>query len=327
MPGQRSPGGEMTAVSDRPFDRLTVDEYSPAEWRAACLVDTGVGDPDAKSRYRLPVREPLGVVNRAAVHAAGGGIAAVRGISSDMRRTVARQLVGLYRDMGEEPPEGLATMAGMRGAQDSPVVDTATPLYRSFAPDLEVRSGGDGRTVYGIAVPWNAPTRIDDSLVEQFAPGAFNHQMRNPGRVKFAREHVLLGGTLIGAVTLMRNDANGLYVEMRASRTPVGDETIELIKDGALDQLSIMFRERENRRLAGGVTERVKAHLAEVATVMEGAYGDLAMAAGVRSAQVPAAAADLDLRAAAEEFLIGNPLPDVPDYDLAIKAIDLGLTF
>lgn len=316
----------MATVSDRPFDRFTVDEYSSAEWRAACLVDTGVGDPDVKSRYKLPVREPLGDVNRHAVRAAVGAVAGVRGISSDMRRTVSRQLVGLVRDMGEEPPEGLMTMAGMRDGQDTPAVDTTKPLYRSFAPDLEVRSGGDGRTVYGIAVPWNAPTRIDDTLVEQFARGAFNHQMRDPGRVKFAREHVMLGGTLIGAVTLLRDDAAGLYVEMRASRTPVGDETIELIKDGALDQLSIMFRERQNRRLAGGVTERVKAHLAEVATVMEGAYGDLAMAAGVRSAQVPAAAADLDLRAQAEEFLTGS-LPEAPDYDLAIRAINLGLKF
>jgi HK97 family phage prohead protease len=235
-------------------------------------------------------------------------------------------VVGLCREVGEDPPEGLMTMAGMRDAADTPAVDTATPLYRSFAPDLEVRSGGDGRTVYGIAVPWQAPTRIDHSLVEQFARGAFNHQMKDPGRVKFAREHVMLGGTLIGAVTLMRDDAAGLYVEMRAASTQAGDETIALIREGALDQLSIMFRERQNRKLAGGVTERVKAHLAEVAVVMEGAYGDLAAAAGVRSAQLPAAALDLDLRAQAEEFLVGG-LPDPTDYDLEIRAIDLGLMF
>jgi HK97 family phage prohead protease len=314
----------MGVVSDRSWDRVAEADYSAAQWRAACLVDTGVGD--GKARYRLPVREPDGAVNRGAVRAAGHGIAAVRGISSDLRRSVARTLVGLYRDeLHEDPPEGLETMAGLRDPQDSPAVDTATPLYRSFAPDLEVRSSGDGRTVYGIAVPWAAPTKIDDELVEQFARGAFNHQLRAAGRVKFEREHVELGGTLIGALTTMRDDAAGLYVEMRASRTPVGDETLELIKDGALDQLSIKFRERQNRRLAGGITERVKAHLAAVAVVMEGAYGDKAMAAGVRSAQTPAAAEDLDLRAQAEEFLLGAALPDVPDHDLAIRAIRLGM--
>lgn len=316
----------MGGVSDRSWERVTESDFTSSQWRASCLVDTGVGDPVVRSRYRLPVREPSGVLNRAAVRAAGHGIAAVRGISSDLRRSTARTLVDLFRhELNEEPPEGLLTMAGSRDVQDSPAVDTSTALYRSFVPDLEVRLSGDGRTVYGIAVPWAAPTKIDDELVEQFAPGAFNHQLKDAHRVKFEREHVELGGTLIGALTLMRNDPAGLYVEMRASRTPVGDETLELIKDGALDQLSIKFRERQNRRLAGGITERVKAHLAAVAVVMEGAYGDKAMAAGVRSAQVPAAAEDLDLRAQAEEFLLGDALPDVPDHDLAIRAIRLGM--
>jgi HK97 family phage prohead protease len=201
-------------------------------------------------------------------------------------------------------------------------------LYRSFTnPDLQVRSRGDGRTIFGIAVPYNAPTRIDDSLVEQFARGAFNHQLREASRVRFAREHVLLGGNLIGAASLMRDDTAGLYVELRASRTPIGDETLELVKDGALDQLSIMFRERQNRRLAGGITERVKADLAEVAVVMEGAYGDRAAAVGVRSASIPVAAEDLDLLAQAEEYLTGAGLPEPTDNDLLLRALKLGTPF
>jgi HK97 family phage prohead protease len=163
--------------------------------------------------------------------------------------------------------------------------------------------------------------------VEQFARGAFNHQLRDPGRVKFAREHVRLGGSLIGAGSMLRDDAAGLYGEFRVSRTPAGDETLELVKDGALDQMSAMFYERQNRRLAGGVTERVKAHLAEAAMVFEGAYGDLAKAAGVRSAQVPAAALDLDLRAQVEEYLVDGALPDLPNYDLEIRLIRLGIPF
>lgn len=197
-------------------------------------------------------------------------------------------------------------------------------LFRSFAPDLQVRSGGDGRTIYGIAVPWNAPTRIDDSLVEQFARGAFSHQLAKPSRVKFAREHVLLGGEIIGAASMLKDDAAGLYVELRAARTPRGDETLELVKDGALDQLSIMFREAKSRRLAGGVTERVTADLREVAVVMEGAYGELAAAAGVRSRQIPVAAADIDLRAQYEEF---RNRPQLKDYELEIRSIRLGMPF
>ena len=197
--------------------------------------------------------------------------------------------------------------------------------YRSFAPDLSVRAGGDQRTIYGIAVPYNAPTRIDDNVgVEQFARGAFNHQLDRPNRVKFSREHVLLGGEIIGAASLLRDDAAGLYVELRAARTAKGDETLELVKDGALDQLSIMFREAKNRRLAGGVVERIKADLREVAVVLEGAYGELAAAAGVRSRQTPVAASEIDLRAQYEEF---RHRPKLKDYDLEERKIRLGMPF
>jgi HK97 family phage prohead protease len=321
----------MMAISERPFGQFTEAEYSPAQWMRACLVDKGVGDPNSKDRYTLVVREPDGTLNRAAVHAAAGGygLASVRGLTVDATRSTARKLIGLYRELGEQPPADLVGMAEARETPDQ-VVSTE-PQYRSFAPDLQVRPGGDGRTVYGIAVPYYAPTRIHDNLVEQFARGAFNHQLFAPGKVKFAREHVLLGGSLIGSGTELRDDPAGLYGEWRVSRTPAGDETLELVKDGALDQLSIFFRERQNRRLAGGITERVKADLVEVAVVMEGAYGDLAKAAGVRARQVPAATEDLALRAAAAEYLshggLSGALPELPDHDLAIRAIKLGIPF
>lgn len=157
-------------------------------------------------------------------------------------------------------------------------------IYRSFPPDLEVRSGGDGRTVVGIAVPWDTPQRISDELTEQFARGAFNHQLNAPQRVRFAREHVQLGGQLIGVAKMMRDDQAGLYVEMRTSKTPVGDETLELIRDGALPHLSIGFQERRNRRMPGtGATERIQADLFEIAATLQGAFGDDAAITGVRS--------------------------------------------
>lgn len=167
-----------------------------------------------------------------------------------------------------------------------------TVHYRSFVPELEVRSGGDGRTVSGIAVPFNRPQRIDSTLTEQFARGAFNHQIEvarranNSYRVHFARDHVSLGGTPIGKTVLLKDDAAGLYGEWRVSKTVAGDETLELIRDGVYEQLSIGFRERPNgnRRLPGGIIERTKADLREVSIVLEGAYGEGALVSAVRSA-------------------------------------------
>lgn len=163
---------------------------------------------------------------------------------------------------------------------------TTETFTRQWMPDLEVRSaahGGDGRTITGIAVPYNKPQQIDSRLTEQFARGAFNAQIAAARRVPFMRNHGPHGGDLIGATTLLRDDAAGLYGEWRVSKTEKGDETLELVKDGALSELSIGFREGQNRKLPGGVLERASATLTEVAIVMAGAYGDSAVVTGVRS--------------------------------------------
>lgn len=190
--------------------------------------------------------------------------------------------------------------------------------YRTFTPELEVRAakdGGDGRTIVGIAVPYGRAQRISSQLTEQFAAGAFDHQLRAAPRVPFAREHMSLGGTLIGKTVMLRNDAAGLYGEWRVSKTPAGEETLELVKDGALSDLSIGFRERQNRRLNDGTIERVSADLREVSVVMEGAYGANAVVAEVRSGAgfCPRCAADAEeetrlVRAAR----VASRLPDLP---------------
>lgn len=161
-----------------------------------------------------------------------------------------------------------------------------TDLIRTFTPDLEIRSsakGGDGRTVVGIAVPYGRPQRINDQLTEQFAPGAFRRQMKAPNRILFTRDHMAHGGTPIGKTLLLRDDPKGLYGEWRVSNTPVGNETLELLKDGVLSDLSIGFREGQNRRLPGGIVERASADLREVSVVMEGAYGRGATVSEVRT--------------------------------------------
>lgn len=167
-------------------------------------------------------------------------------------------------------------------------MSTDTVFVRSFQPLLEVRSagkGGDGRTIEGIAVPYLREQRIDHTLVEQFAPGAFDHQLRAAHRVPFARGHMSQGGTLIGRALELRNDALGLWGAWRVSATVAGDETLALVEDGVLSELSIGFRERENFREANGTITRVRADLREVAVELAGAYGEGASILAVRSAE------------------------------------------
>lgn len=159
---------------------------------------------------------------------------------------------------------------------------------RGYAePDLEIlprAKGGDGRTVVGILVPFNKVQRIHDGLTEVIRSGAADHQLAQPRRMKFAHEHIKLGGKLIGRAHETRNDASGLWGALRAAPgVQAADEAIALVEAGALDELSIGFRAVRSRRLPDGVIERVRIDVLETALVLEGAYGRGARVTGLRS--------------------------------------------
>lgn len=147
--------------------------------------------------------------------------------------------------------------------------------------DLDVRTDGDEGIVSGIAVPWEKPTRINSALTEVFTRGAFDAQIARPDAVFLARNHIPLGGTPIGRLSLMRNDTRGLYVESKISRTQVGEETLTLLRDGVLDSFSVGFLEGVNKR-QGEITRRMTATLREVAIVLQPAYAE-ALVTGLRN--------------------------------------------
>lgn len=167
------------------------------------------------------------------------------------------------------------------------IIRPGDQFARTFSPLLEVRSaakGGDGRTIEGIAVPFLRRQRIDANLTEQFAPGAFDHQIRAAHRIAFTRDHMSQGGTLIGRAIELRNDALGLWGAFRVSATTAGDETLALVADGALSELSVGFRAQKDHREPDGTITRVRADLVEVSVVLAGAYGAGATIMAVRSA-------------------------------------------
>ena len=158
-------------------------------------------------------------------------------------------------------------------------------LNRAHQADLEIR--GDGRTVVGIAVPFDAPTPIRDasgSYTELFRRGAFAKTISERGdRVKFLAQHDRRAMPL-GRATLLREDAAGLYAEFRVSQTRDGDDALALIRDGALDALSIGFRPvKDVWNSDRSMVERTEARLDEVSAVSFPAY-DGALIAGVRTA-------------------------------------------
>ncbi len=113
------------AISDRPWGDFSASDYTIAQWHRACLLHDHTGAPTAKSQCRLPVREPNGNLNRNGVHSAAAHLAGARtggmNISATQRSAARRALRGLYRQLGEEPPQSLAA----DGAASVPADDEA----------------------------------------------------------------------------------------------------------------------------------------------------------------------------------------------------------
>ena len=103
----------MATFSDAAWDG-SASRFTPEQWRASTLIDTGEGDPDAKERYKLPVKEPGGAYNRNAIHSAAAALAGGRGgvdAPPAAKKSAARKLVRLYAEMKEDAPPSLKRMA------------------------------------------------------------------------------------------------------------------------------------------------------------------------------------------------------------------------
>lgn len=179
-------------------------------------------------------------------------------------------------------------------------------LYRARPVDLEVRS--DGRTVAGIAVPFDEPTDITEghrSYSEVFRRGAFARTIaeRGPSRVKFFALHQSEKLPL-GRATKLREDPGGLYVELRASKTRASDEVLELVRDGALDGLSIGFSPvKERWSKAKDAVERTAVKLHEISAVTWPAYNGARIVA-VRGDLSDLAPKGLDINVAAARLAL-----------------------
>lgn len=150
---------------------------------------------------------------------------------------------------------------------------------RHYDTALEIRAEGDGRTVVGIAVPYDVEQRISPTLVEVFRKGVFRDVVRAANRVKLLYQHKT--DAPIGRAVMLEEREDGLYGEFRISKTEAGDEALELIRDGVLSNLSVGFQPLKDEK-RGGIVNRIKAHLAEVSLVTFGAYGDNASIVAVR---------------------------------------------
>lgn len=111
-------------VSDTPWSNFKESDYTLEQWKRACLISPPE-ESDSKTDYKIPVREPDGVLNRNGCHAAAAALAGARGgvsASSESKKMAAKKLVNLYRNaLEEDPPESLLELSGESIQMSDPV--------------------------------------------------------------------------------------------------------------------------------------------------------------------------------------------------------------
>ena len=107
------------------------------------------------------------------------------------------------------------------------MTDMITRSFEIRATDTEKRE------VSGIAVPYNDTIDIGGGWTERFEKGAVDLT----ADVKLFRDHT----DIIGVVTAMEESDEGLLIRAKISETVLGNETLNLVKDGAIRSFSVGF--------------------------------------------------------------------------------------
>ena len=152
-------------------------------------------------------------------------------------------------------------------------------ITRAYTADLEIRE--EQRQIVGVAVPYGVQIRVGRYL-ETFRPGAFAGTDSTPITATHPRTASELP---IGVSVELHDQPDGLHGVWRISKTSLGDEVLELVRDGAVTGLSIGFIPVTDRWSPDrSRVERVRAALDHVAVVRTPAYPDARIAA-LRAAQ------------------------------------------
>jgi uncharacterized protein len=129
--------------------------------------------------------------------------------------------------------------------------------------EIEIRElQAEERIVTGIAIPWGEVIDLGFTK-ESFTRGSVSASVSNP---LFYQHKDPIGRIIDGVDT-----EEGLLVRAKISKTALGDDVIQLIKDGVITGMSIGFSPQENT-VIDGVTHRTKAKIHEISLVGVPAY-------------------------------------------------------
>ena len=147
---------------------------------------------------------------------------------------------------------------------------------------LDAAAPEDGRRrITGIAVPWDKPANVSTGQRVQFARGAFDV---NAKAAKLIANHDMT--QLLGVVSELVELDEGLAFSAEFANTQAATESVELIRAGALDAVSVGAEVLNSRQLPGGGIEVTQARLIELSLVAYGAFEDAVIETLAASPQV-----------------------------------------
>jgi HK97 family phage prohead protease len=136
--------------------------------------------------------------------------------------------------------------------------------YKTISTEFQVKETGDGRTLSGYASTFGPPADQVGDIVD---PGAFKRTIKKQGPPKTRIKLFWLHREPLGRVTILKEDSKGLFFEGTISRTQLGDDAIELIRDRVVDKMSIGYREIKGAEDEDGINHIKEAKLFELSPV------------------------------------------------------------
>ena len=143
----------------------------------------------------------------------------------------------------------------------------AAQEYSLPLPILEVKEAppADGAAPAYLVEGYVAAFQNTDLGGDVILPGAFDASLAAGHKVRFLRQHD--HSRVLGTVLALKADAHGLHGRFKISRTPLGEETYQLLRDGALDSFSIGYLPDEAEHKDNGVRELKQVTLLEASVV------------------------------------------------------------
>jgi len=131
----------------------------------------------------------------------------------------------------------------------------------------ETKKAAAPRTISGVAVPYNVEATVSGGERVKFLPGSLPTEGKAP---RLLESHD--ANRIVGIVTAREETADGMRYTARISATKAGDDVIELIKDGALDAVSVGVDPVDANYDDNGVLVVSKATWRELSIVAEPAF-------------------------------------------------------